>query len=652
MSIAGLNTMAAASAGACRPSLTTPTKVQMVALATLVCKVRHMITKLEEDGGTMPPATGGMAGYEPTNGMALPALNADAVDLPPIAATCDPAALVPASFWKQLAEPGGVFVETSGDAATSPHARAPFGAERTEYLRLTWRELQLGKLRLATDVAATGSVFARSKAGDRQRPLWNGRDISLLAARPPKPPSLANPSCFGDLVVQKGEQIFFSKRDASSFFDTLVAPRHLRRYFGRPRVRLADLASTAGCSVGELLKYVDDAEGRHLTGATWVFPCSVTWPQGFSWSSAVAQHTTLAICERAGLPRSAVISPDRPPPSDQQEVAMVCTDDTIFVHRCARRGKERLTKYDAAATKAGIILNRAKDVTLQDRMTALGCDACSKPPSVGPAAAKLRSVLSGAMDLVVGRRCSPAAFQAWLGSAQWFCLLERWLFSCFFASYAFARHEPADCVCDVPLEVGREVQLFVSLAPFLTLPLDREIHPGIIASDATPDFGFGVATVGCTVDEARELCRLAEKRGDFVRPAADVDDPAMVPRVGTAHHLSLPQRAFRQVISRRARWKAHSGSLEAHGLLLAVRSLARRPCVHGKRVPTLVDAKTIVCAAGKGRSSAPTIRRTMARIGANVLAADLALKVLYVPTEGNPADGPSRGHRPGHAGTH
>jgi len=368
---------------------------------------------------------------------------------------------------------------------------------------------------------------------------------------------------------------------------------------------------------------------------------------GFSWSSAVAQHATLALCARAGVPADAVLSPDRPPPSNQQELCLVCTDDAIFLHRSREKGARTLQKYDDEATEAGVTLNRGKDVTLEERMTALGCDLTARPPRVAPAAAKLRKVIAAGLDLVKTRRCQARVFRAWLGGAQWFCLLERWLFSVFHKSYEFARGEPADKERDVPANVVQEVSLFLALAPFLTLPLDRQVYPRILACDAAPEYGFGVAEVACGRAEAEKLCRLAEKRGDYVRPSADPADPAEVPRAGTLHTLSMPQKCFRQVVGRRARWHAHSGSLEAHALLLAVRGLVRRAAAHRTRVPVLVDAKTVVCAAGKGRSSAPTIRHTIARIGAHVLAADLALRIVYVPSEANPADGPSRGRRPG-----
>ena len=106
--------------------------------------------------------------------------------------------------------------------------------------------------------------------------------------------------------------------------------------------------------------------------------------------------------------------------------------------------------------------------------------------------------------------------------------------------------------------------------------------------------------------------------------------------------LALRPRQFRCIFSARARWQAHSGELEAQGVVLALRRLLRCPRVHGHRSTFLVDAQVVRAAMQKGRSSAPTLRRAVAQAGALCLAADFRLRFGYLPTESNPADAPSR----------
>ena len=64
---------------------------------------------------------------------------------------------------------------------------------------------------------------------------------------------------------------------------------------------------------------------------------------------------------------------------------------------------------------------------------------------------------------------------------------------------------------------------------------------------------------------------------------------------------------------------------------------------HVRRTTVLIDAQSVLGAVRKGRSSAPSLKREIAFIGALVLSGDLVLRCLYVPSEDNPADAPSRG---------
>ena len=152
------------------------------------------------------------------------------------------------------------------------------------------------------------------------------------------------------------------------------------------------------------------------------------------------------------------------------------------------------------------------------------------------------------------------------------------------------------------------------------------------------------SVASCSEDVARQTGRLAEKRGAFVRLQRDggpTDEPEKT-RLGTPHVLGFSKRAFRDVISFKKRRDAHPGSLEASGLLLLLKWITRSSKHHSKRVPILVDAQAILGAAAKGRSSARSINLDMKRIAVVTFSADLLAAYVYVPSEDNPADAPSR----------
>ena len=118
-------------------------------------------------------------------------------------------------------------------------------------------------------------------------------------------------------------------------------------------------------------------------------------------------------------------------------------------------------------------------------------------------------------------------------------------------------------------------------------------------------------------------------------------------RQGSPITLPFAQESFRDVISMRARRTGHAGELEAHALLLAVRHLCRSAANHGKHAVFAVDAQAVVYAALKGRSSAPGFAFTLRRIGALLLATGIRAHYMWIPSEHNPADWPSRLYEPG-----
>ena len=83
--------------------------------------------------------------------------------------------------------------------------------------------------------------------------------------------------------------------------------------------------------------------------------------------------------------------------------------------------------------------------------------------------------------------------------------------------YEFTDRRPLDVALHLPRGVLDELALFSAPAPLLRTSLARSYAPVIVASDAAPEFGFGVSIADASIDTLRELGRLAERRGDFVR---------------------------------------------------------------------------------------------------------------------------------------
>ncbi len=86
----------------------------------------------------------------------------------------------------------------------------------------------------------------------------------------------------------------------------------------------------------------------------------------------------------------------------------------------------------------------------------------------------------------------------------------------------------------------------------------------------------------------------------------------------------------------------HINALELRAVLLAVHWVLSHPSSLTRRVLLLVDSTVAFFSLWKGRSSSPQLLRILRKIGALLLAGGLALLPGWVPSEVNPADGPSR----------
>lgn len=76
-------------------------------------------------------------------------------------------------------------------------------------------------------------------------------------------------------------------------------------------------------------------------------------------------------------------------------------------------------------------------------------------------------------------------------------MLQRGLFSIYDSAFAFVRRLPEEAAVDVPGNVANEMLMTLLLAPLLTVRLDRQPLETLVATDAVPEFGFGVSICEC-----------------------------------------------------------------------------------------------------------------------------------------------------------
>ncbi|CAE7861257.1 unnamed protein product, partial [Symbiodinium sp. KB8] len=456
----------------CRTAPGKPTAPQLEAQKHIAAKTARMLSRFNSASGASWEWQGSFQKFEQAGSARSEPLVGSAVDLPNRAGTCDPLLHVGADLQAAITDAASIFP----DAPT--HAIGPVSSSTDnygEYVKLVAREIACGKMRLRRSVRGVAPVFAVGKsAAGHQRKIWNGAELSEVAARPPAPPRLANPSSFLDLDLEPQEAVWFSKRDAETFFDVLKVPEELTPWFGQPAVRVKDLLEAGAFDIDFVNSLVDDLDATPLQVSEDIFPVSTVWPMGFSWSSVVAQSTTLACVTRAGVPLECALSVECPPPSHQAELCMVATDDVVFMHRDKARASETLQKFDSCLEEAGIPRKAVKDVTCADEITALGCDIHSRPHVAEPSKPKLVTCVSALLDVLGQKRASPRAVNGLLGLLQWLCLLQRPVFGVFNKVYDFVRQQPDTHKAELPVAVLRELAVALGLMPLLSVSLDRQ----------------------------------------------------------------------------------------------------------------------------------------------------------------------------------
>ncbi|CAE8741020.1 unnamed protein product, partial [Polarella glacialis] len=588
-----------------------------------------------------------LTGASPTQPCSSNHIVADSFDLLERSAGVDPMPCLPEKVRNTIVGEPGIMQGAHAGLNKFPGIK---NSDRPEYAKLVAKQLLCGKVSLALSIRGGGTVFGVGKKNSgKLREVWHGARVSAAALKPPKPPHLASPSALLDLECSLERPLRLSKRDGRCLFDQLLLPSELRQWMGRPPVRVRELLCSGLVELEQLQTWCD--AGVTLHSHTLVFPVSCVWPMGFSRSSFIAQSKMLHVCFDAGLNVQRILAEDVPSPASFEETFALATDDVLhFCRGPASASVSAMAKLDRAFIRHGVLKHEKKDSAGELNGTCIGVDLQNGTRFMAHAN-KLITLLSGLCEVLRRQRMTPADMQAMQGHIQWFDLLNRPLFAILDEVYGFARLDNPNqerAIPDVPLS---ELMLVLALASFWQADLTREWLPEITACDASPQFGFGVCFAPCSIEMAKAVGRLAEKRGDYVRLDRDeFDTEAEKPRLGVPHRRGLKKSSFHTVVSARKQYNAHSGALEATGVLHLIRWLLRSPRKHNHRVVALVDAKAVLGAVAKGRSSANTLKREVRRVAALTLAGNFLMRYVYVPSEDNPADAPSRGlkrrHRP------
>ena len=100
--------------------------------------------------------------------------------------------------------------------------------------------------------------------------------------------------------------------------------------------------------------------------------------------------------------------------------------------------------------------------------------------------------------------------------------------------------------------------------------------------------------------------------------------------------------SWKTIISSAWKRKEHINVLEIRAVITAVKWVISFPSSIRNRVAILCDSTVALSSITKGRSSSPLLLPRLRLLASYVLASGLQLYLSWIPSELNPADGPSR----------
>ena len=476
--------------------------------------------------------------------------------------------------------------------------------------------------------AGHGDVPSGCGGGQRHLRCAQGRNLIrlILDARPANcvfadPPKVELPT--PDLVARMmtdGRPFFKLKLDQDNYYHRIKVPEWMIPFFAIAQVRAGDLGRRFCRRFG-------------FRPDEFVYPCFVTMPMGWNHAVFVGQTMHLNFMDTRTSFR----------PEDRITKANDCRLDRprhgVYIDDVFAFGAERdqlvrdKEEYKSESAKVGLFVKPSKELgpTLEP-LDVIGLEMDGVKHTFRLSSRKLRYLVGVTEHVLQVRKCTGHDMSVLVGHWIWAALVRRPVFAVLSAVYTFI--ERADWRCfELWPSVRRELRCLVGLAPLLFAALDASWWSQVVAVDAS-DWGLGVKAAASSVEDLVSLVvdagKIPNAPAEPLRVVDFVADRQWTTIVGSP--WLFPELAAAE----------HIGVREARAFTTGIRWVLSHPSSIDRRIVMLSDSTNVVGAVSKGRSSSFQLLRCLRRISALLLAGGLRVSVVWVPTESNPADEPSR----------
>ena len=503
-----------------------------------------------------------------------------------VAGTVEMLGALPGEIAALYATPGEMLKAQRPDKAELKQTRSYMGVSPSEYTKVIKVLEQKGIIQLVQSrPEVINGMFAVPKR-DKQRLIIDARRANLYFKDSPEI-ALPNPGNLVELCLDSEGKLYGGKSDMDNFYHRIRVPAWLQAYFGLPALQL---------------------RGQK------VWPVLRVLPMGWSHSVYVGQMIHERIVRGISeLGPGKMILAETSRLIDDVRIG-IYIDDFFALGTELEKVQQSVLKVKEKCAETGFPVAENKlELPPKDGLEVLGIEIYLNGRML-PKQQKMADLLIETHQMIRAPKWAQRRLSEVLGKWVWFLLLRRPFLSILKSCYEILHSEK---YCAVPTYEARcELATLTSVAPLIYGDMARSFADKIICIDAS---SRGAGVVYSTAD-----------KGDYRH-------------LLHGGSISEWQRARNWKVAIKHRWQKeqHINILEGKALILGLRWFLRNTQNYGKRLIIGVDNQTLIGALEKGRSSLG-LHHICRQVAALMVAGDIQLTLLYIPSEHNPADGPSR----------
>ena len=602
--------------------------------------------------------------------LSLPSVGTAGVDL--VSAVDESIRDVVVDFENRMLQDEDTWTCISRDAAHLKPYSDPSLHDRSKYLEFLRLLFDRGILSFSRHCRGRVGAFTVSKKDKivdgvvkkRQRLVLDCRQTNLLF-KPSPHTELGSLASLAELTLQPSQQLYVSGADIQDCFYAVHIPETMMRYFCLEfDISSEEVRTVTGGSISDV--------GGPIS------PCINVLPMGFSWSFFFVQHIhQSAVLRSLSISEQDLFLDGRPPPhiSSSGIYSMPYCDNIHSISSdksSCNEGKQRIVSELAGQ---GFTIHEEEDASTL--FNTLGGVVDGDSGRVGMTSRRAWDLIY-AFEYVAEHVVSREVVQKLLGHAMFFSTINRGGMSVFRRLYDFVEH------CKVPRRLTsqerQECLVFAGLIPLLFADLRKQWSNTLFCTDASPD-GYGVCCREVERSTAESLGRWNERwrfkrlgpeewaprrralgRDPLVEGITVVGDDGeydSIEQVGLNEDFPevpldvVDSSHWRTVLMGKWRQKEAITVNEGRALVLCLRRLCRSSRSRGLKHVVLVDSFSLALAVHKGRARSFDILRITQQVAALSIAGGFSVRLRWIASEHNVADGPSRGqiepgpYRPG-----